>query len=148
MAPHRGDLYFELTRVLPAPAPVVFPIFSESAEMERWWGRAGFSIPSIRFDARVGERYRIEMQPPEGKTFFLTGEFREVDPPCRLAYTFIWEAPDPDDVETVVELSFVKLGDSTEVTLVQGGFQTEARLALHQGGWIDGFGKIERLLSE
>jgi len=44
------------------------------------------------------------MQPPEGDRFYLTGEFREVDPPARLAYTFIWEYPDPDDVEMLVEL--------------------------------------------
>ena len=35
------------------------------------------------------------MQPPEGDPFYLTGEFREVDPPARLAYTFVWEDPIP-----------------------------------------------------
>ena len=50
--------------------------------------------------------YRIAMQPPDGDLFYLTGEFREVDPPARLAYTFRWEDPDPDDRETVVTLSF------------------------------------------
>jgi uncharacterized protein YndB with AHSA1/START domain len=46
------------------------------------------------------------MQPPEGDSFYLTGEFREVDPPARLAYTFVWEDPDPDDVATLVVLEF------------------------------------------
>jgi hypothetical protein len=36
---------------------------------------------SLKFPARVGESYRIEMQPPTGDRFYLTGEFREVDPP-------------------------------------------------------------------
>jgi uncharacterized protein YndB with AHSA1/START domain len=45
------------------------------------------------------------MQPPEGEHFDLTGALREVDPPARLCFTFVWEQPDPDDVETFVELS-------------------------------------------
>ena len=87
------------------------------------------------------------MQPPEGNRFYLTGEFREVDPPGRLAYTFVWEDPDPDDADTVVDLSFRDLGESTAVDLRQGPFKTEARRGLHRDGWTDSFDKLERLLS-
>ncbi len=86
------------------------------------------------------------MQPPEGDRFYLAGQFRELDPPTRLAYTFVWEDPDPDDVETVVELSFRDLGEATEVALTQGPFKTEARRALHRGGWTDSLDKLEHLL--
>jgi uncharacterized protein YndB with AHSA1/START domain len=100
----------------------------------------------VEFQARVGASYRIEMQPPEGDSFYLTGEFREVDPPTRLAYTFTWEDPDPDDVETLVALSFRDLRGSTEVAFTQGPFKTEARRALHRDGWTDSFDKLERLI--
>ena len=110
-------------------------------------GPEGFTTPSREFDPRVGESNRIEMQPPEGDPFYLTGEFREVDPPDRLAYTFVWEDPDPDDIETLVALSFRDLGESTEVAFTQGPFKTEARRALHRDGWMDGFDKLERLIS-
>ena len=53
------------------------------------------------------------MQPPDGDVFHLSGVFREVDPPVRLAYTFRWEEPDPDDRETMVTLSLRDLGEST-----------------------------------
>jgi uncharacterized protein YndB with AHSA1/START domain len=146
MAGQTGDLTLELTRVLPAAGSVVFAAFSDAGELAKWWGPKGFSTPSLEFEPRVGESYRIEMQPPEGDHFYLTGEFREVDPPARLAYTFVWEQPDPDDVENRVGLSFRELGDSTEVTLTQGPFKTPERLALHHGGWTDGFDKLERLV--
>ena len=137
----------EMKRILPAPAPVVFAAFSDPDELVKWWGPRGFTTPSLEFQARVGKRYRIEMQPPEGDAFYLTGEFREVDPPARLAYTFVWEEPDPDDVETLVVLSFRNRGESTEVALTQGPFKTEARRALHRDGWTDSFDKLERLIS-
>jgi uncharacterized protein YndB with AHSA1/START domain len=137
----------EMKRVLTAPPSVVFEAFSDSSELAKWWGPKGFTTPSLEFDPRVGESFRIEMQPPEGDSFHLTGEFREVDPPARLAFTFVWEDPDPDDVETLVGLSFGDLGESTEVALRQGPFKTEARRALHRDGWTDCFDTLERLIS-
>jgi uncharacterized protein YndB with AHSA1/START domain len=143
----RSDaLTLELDRTLPAAPSRVFELFTDAGELARWWGPERFSTPSLDFEPRVGESYRIEMQPPEGDAFHLTGEFRAVDPPIRLAFTFRWEPPDPDDVETLVELSFRDLGGSTEVALAQGSFKTEARRALHRDGWTDSFNRLEAVL--
>ena len=147
MAARSDELTLEMKRVLTAVPSVVFKAFSDSSELVKWWGPKGFTTPSLEFQPRVGESYRIEMQPPEGDPFYLTGEFREVDPPARLAYTFVWEPPDPDDVETLVTLSFRDLDESTEVDFKQGPFKTEARRVLHRDGWMDGFDKLERLAS-
>jgi uncharacterized protein YndB with AHSA1/START domain len=127
---------------------VVFEAFTDPDALAKWWGPEGFTVPSLEFEPRVGGRYRIEMRPPEGDPFHLTGEFREVDPPAALSFTFVWEPPEPDDVETTVALSFRDLGESTEVTLTQSAFKTEERRKLHRDGWADSFDKLERLISE
>jgi uncharacterized protein YndB with AHSA1/START domain len=147
MAIRSDALMLALERVLPAPRPVVYTAFSDPEALVKWWGPSGFTVPSLRFRPRVGESYRIEMQPPEGDPFYLTGAFRQVDPPARLAYTFVWEPPDPDDVETLVRLSFRDRGESTDVAFAQGPFKTEARRALHRDGWTDSFEKLERIIS-
>jgi uncharacterized protein YndB with AHSA1/START domain len=147
MTERSGQRILEMERVLPAAPSVVFAAFSDPNQLAKWWGPKGFTTSSLEFDPRVGESYRIEMQPPEDDPFHLTGEFREVEPPVRLAYTFVWEDPDPDDVETLVGLSFRDLGESTEVAFTQGPFKTEERRALHRDGWTDSFDKLERLLS-
>ena len=136
----------DLTRVMPAAPPVVFRAFAAPV-LARWWGPRGFTIPSAEFEPRAGGRYRIEMQPPDGDPFYLSGEFREVDPPSRLTFTFAWEEPDPDDVEYLAELSFRDLGGSTEVVLTQGRFRTGERRELHRGGWTESFDKLEALLA-
>jgi uncharacterized protein YndB with AHSA1/START domain len=148
MATRSDELVLEMTRVLPAAPSVVFEAFSDPNGLAKWWGPEGFISPSLEFDPRVGANYRIEMQPPEDDPFYLTGVFREVDPPARLAYTFVWEEPDPDDVETLVELSFRDLGESTEVDLAQGPFKTQARCELHRDGWTDSFDKVEQFISQ
>ena len=143
-----ASLTLELTRTLPAAPARVFEAFTDPKELATWWGPEGFSIPNLDFEPRAGAGYRIEMQPPDGEAFYLAGEFRVVDPPSRLAFTFRWEAPDPDDVETVADLAFEEVGEATEVDFSQGPFKTEDRRELHRGGWSDSFDKLEALLAD
>ena len=147
MGAQSGELTLEMQRMLSVPPSVVFAALSEPSELAKWFGPRGFTIPSVEFEPRVGEAYRIELQPPEGDPFYLTGEFREVESPVRLIYTFVWEDPDPDDVETLVRLSLSDPDGSTEIGFAQGTFKTEARRALHRDGWTDSFDKLEQLIS-
>jgi uncharacterized protein YndB with AHSA1/START domain len=142
-----GELALQMKRVLQAPAAAVFRACTEPQELARWWGPRGFTTPAIELDLRVGGRYRFAMQPPEGDLFHLTGEFLEVDPASRLAYTFVWEPPDPDDRETLVTLSFREVDGSTQVDLAQRVFATKARRALHEQGWTESFERLQELLS-
>src|SRR3954471_24762336 len=131
--PHRLVLHLRCT--VPASREQVFRLFTEPSELTRWWGPAGFTLAEIEIDFRVGGGYRFGMQPPEGDLFHLGGEFVEIAPPTRLAYTFRYDEPDPDDQDTVVRLAFADVNGSTEITLVHEEFATEARLALHREGW-------------
>jgi uncharacterized protein YndB with AHSA1/START domain len=142
-----NETTLEMTRVVPAARSIVFAAFVDPGELVKWFGPKSYTARSLEFDARVGGRFRIEMQPPGGAPFYLTGQFREIDPPVRLAYTFIYEDPDPDDVENLVSLSLRDLGESTEVAFTHGPFKTQARRALHRDGWTDSFDKLERLVS-
>ena len=137
-----------MTRVLPGPRERVFEFFADAARVAEWWGPRGFRIPSIDFAPGVGAAYSIEMAPPEGEAFRLTGTFREVKPPSRLALSFEWVPADPDDVETVAQLSFRATDDSTEVLLVQGPFKTDERRKLHREGWKESFEKLADLMRQ
>ena len=147
MKSHSGGLTLDLERVLAVAPSVACRAFSNQDELAKWWGPEGFTVPSLEFNPRVGASYRIEMKPPDGDSFYLTGVFREVDPPTRLAYTFVWDPADPDDVETLVELSFRDLGERTEVILEQAPFKTEDRLELHRNGWTESLDKLEKVIS-
>ncbi len=142
-----SGLTLTMSRALPARPPAVWRAMTDPAQLARWWGPKGFSVPELEFEPQTGRSYRIAMQPPEGDLFHLSGEFQEVEPPSRLAYTFAWDPPDADDRETLVTLSLEDRGDRTEVSLAQGDFATEERLELHRGGWSDSFEKLEKLLS-
>ena len=137
----------ELTCLLEAPSERVFTALTEPAELVKWWGPHGFTTPEAALDLRVGGDYRFSMQPPEGDVFHLSGEFLEIERPARLVYTFRWDEPDPDDRETVVTLTLTPVTGGTEVSLSQGEFATEERLALHRGGWTDSLEKLGELVT-
>jgi uncharacterized protein YndB with AHSA1/START domain len=144
--PEKGfDLKQEHTFV--APPERVFSLFTEPAELARWWGPHGFTTPEIHLDLHVGGSFRFTMKPPDGEAFHLSGEFLEIDPPQRLAFTFRWDEPGPDDRETVVVLTLQPQEGATIVSLSQAEFATEERLELHRTGWAESFEKLEAELN-
>ena len=141
-----AELVLQLQRTLPAPPETVFAAFTDPERLARWWGPEGFAVSAPDFDPQVGNDYAIEMRPPDADAFRLTGRFSVVEPPRRLAFTFVWEPPDADDVETTADLHFDAVGSATRQSLTQGPFATEERRALHRAGWGESLDKLERLV--
>ncbi|TFV85821.1 SRPBCC domain-containing protein [Blastococcus sp. CT_GayMR16] len=142
-----GPFVLFLRHVVAAPRERVFDAMIRPDDLARWWGPRLFTTPEIELDLRVGGRYRFTMQPPDGDRFHVSGEFLEVTPPSALAYTFRWDEPTPDDRETVVTLTLADAGGATELSLRQGDFATDERLALHRSGWNDSLDKLSALLA-
>jgi uncharacterized protein YndB with AHSA1/START domain len=143
-----GALALNLECTLPAPPEEIFRMLTEPAQLVRWWGPHGLTIPAVDLNLVAGGRYRFRMAPPEGEPFHLSGEFLEIDPPWRLVFTFRWEEPTPDDRETVADLSLQSEGKGTRLSLSQGPFLTEERVALHRGGWTESFEKLQAVLED
>jgi uncharacterized protein YndB with AHSA1/START domain len=139
-------LELRLNRTLPAPRAAVYRALTDPEELGKWWGPRGFSAPSVELDPQVGGSYSIAMQPPDGDLFHLSGEFREVDPATRLAYTFRWDPPHPDDRDTTVTLALEDRGEETSLLLTQGTFATEGRRTLHERGWTESLERLEQVL--
>jgi uncharacterized protein YndB with AHSA1/START domain len=147
VAPNRARSWLHLTRDVPASPSRVFRALTDPDDLTAWWGPHGFTTSDVALDLHVGGSYQFVMQSPEGERFHLVGEFREIAPPERLVYTFRWDPPDPDDVETVVTLSLGDHAGVTRLRLDQGPFATEPRLGLHEHGWSESIERLVQLLS-
>lgn len=136
-----------LEKLLPVPPERAFAAFVDAEQLRHWWGPVGFTAAGLQFEAAEGSDYRIAMQPPEGDAFHIRSTFRTVEAPHRLAFTFVYEEPDPDDQETLVTVTFEPSEDGTRVRLEQGPFRTAARRALHRDGWTDSLERLEQSLA-
>jgi uncharacterized protein YndB with AHSA1/START domain len=141
-ATRTDGLRLQLAVDVPATVAAVFEACTDPRHLPQWWGPRGFTTEVIELDLRVGGRFRFAMHPPDAERFPPRGEYLEIDPPHRLAHTFTWEEPDPDDVETVVTVAFHQRGASTRLLVDQGPFATQARRELHERGWTE---SLERL---
>jgi len=75
------------------------------------------------------------MTTPEGKAYVAVGEYREIQRPTRLVFTWEWEDQEMRVGETLVTLEFNEKGGRTEVVLTHERFVDPARVARHEQGW-------------
>lgn len=121
----------------------VFAALTRADEVPAWWGsEQEYQTTSWSADVRVGGKWRAEGRGADGKPFTVGGEFREVDPPRRLVFT--WK-PDWDTAITTVSYLLEANGGGTRLTLRHDGFagRVEALRGHTQGwelvlGWLDG----------
>jgi uncharacterized protein YndB with AHSA1/START domain len=120
--------------------------------LKDWW-HAGpdWTTPEAEVDLRPGGAYRLAMRDPEsGQTHTVVGEYREVQPPERLVYTWTWES-NPTEMQgsagSVVTVEFTDDGGATEVSLTHSGFANEEIRDLHVHGWEGVLANLEPILS-
>ena len=107
-----------LTRIIDAPADLVFKAWTEAEHLRQWYSPDGFTIPSATTDAREGGAFEIVMRSPDGYDFPLTGTFREFDPPRKLVLAATAAGADGQPaLEAVTTLTLVDHGGKTEMTV-------------------------------
>ena len=86
-----SELEIVMTRVFDAPRELVWEALSKPQHMREWWGPRGFTMPVCEMDFRPGGAYRFVQQGPDGAEYGFRGEYREIVPPERIAWTFEFE---------------------------------------------------------
>ncbi len=118
-----------LRRLIPATPEEVFAAWADPASMGAWMSPVGDA--DVTADVRVGGGLRVVMQ-GDGMEIEHVGEYREVDPPRRLSFTWRSEYTGGDDTLVTVDLS--PAGDETDLVLTHE-LLTEEMAASHEGGW-------------
>ena len=109
-----------------------------------------------KLDVRPGGRYEIEVKTPEGVTYIGGGVYREVKPPEKLSFTWLWktapEKPDATSIQaedSLVTVEFFERGaNSTEVVLTHEMLTTEGSRKSHKKGWEGCFDKLAEYLQK
>lgn len=147
------DATLILRRVLNATPELAFEAWTSPDHIQQWMRpEPGMVVRRANMDLRVGGKFRIQMQMPDGEFFTAVGAFEEVKAPERLVYTWDWEkdgsGAEFGEVEgkpSLVTVEFLKRGERTELVLTHSRFATVKSRDGHAEGWgklVDSFARL------
>ena len=125
----------------------IFDAWVNPEHLARWFGPTeGTRFPSLEVNAEPGGRYRIHMQSPDGKEWVVGGEYRRVERPRFLEFTWAWEGADLGDSETLVTVELNEIETGTELVLTHSLFPTEEMCENHDKGWNGSFERLAKIV--
>jgi uncharacterized protein YndB with AHSA1/START domain len=127
-----------------APAARILEALTNPGERMRWWGAEGrFQVLQMESDLRPGGKWVMSGNGMGGRPFVVRGEYREVERPRLLIFTWLpdWQG---DATESVVRFDLEERDGHTTVRLTHSGLTTEVSRNSHRGwpqilGWLQAF---------
>jgi uncharacterized protein YndB with AHSA1/START domain len=137
-----ADDVLEIEHVFDAPRELVFDLWRDPSHVVRWWGPRGYRLTHCAMDFRVGGAWRFRQSGPREN--WISGTYREIVPPSRLAFTYINER---DGHEMLVTLDFEPQGRQTRMRFRQAPFMNVRERDGHNGGWTSTFGMLDEYIA-
>ena len=128
-------------RTIHATPEQLFAAWPTPEQLRLWWGPRPVTCSAAEVDLRVGGRYRLHNALPDGSTVVIDGEFRIIERPHRLVYTWCMGASE----ESLVTVRFEARGDATDVVVIHEQIPSESVRQTHEGGWngcLDGLVRL------
>ena len=139
----------KISRTYGAPRERVFRAWTESEQLKKWFAVGeGFTTPIAEVNLIVGGKYRLGMQAPgDDGILIVIGEYKQINPPERLVFTWRWETPEADEPETLVTVEFNERSNGTEVVITHELFADRESLDKHREGWAGCLNQLGRLIN-
>ena len=135
----------QLERIFNASPALVWQAWTEAEHFARWYGPAGFTVPTCEFDFRVGGEYTLVMRSPDGWEMRNYGVFKEIVPLERFVATMSADMHG----ETTVTVALEDLGDGrAKLTMRQDGWPDPQMAEGAGGGWTQALEKLARELTK
>ena len=120
---------FTIERTVAAPAERVFRAWTDPEQLIQWLSPSPDG--SAEVDLHVGGRFRIVMS-GGGREIEHTGEYREVEAPNRLVFTWVSEFTDG---ESVVTVELHPVGDGQTRLVLRHELLPVEHAESHEQGW-------------
>ena len=123
-----------IRRTIRATPERLFEAWTYPTQLKQWWGPEGVTCISAEIDLRIGGRYRIGNQLPDGSVVWIVGEFQVIEPPHRLTYT--WQIEESSQPSELVTVRFEPRHGATEVIITHTSIPDRTTRERHEQGWL------------
>jgi uncharacterized protein YndB with AHSA1/START domain len=135
-----------IVRKLDAAPGKVWRAITEPEMLKKWMAPSDdFKIPVAEAELRVGGRYHIIMNSPDGQVHDVSGVYREIVPNKKLVYTWAWKSA--PERESIVTIELRPAGGGTELTLKHEQFADAEARDRHQQGWMGCIARLEKAVA-
>ena len=135
-----------IVRKLDAAPGKVWRAITEPEALKKWMAPSeDFKVPLAEAELRIGGRYHIVMNAPDGQVHDVSGVYREIVPNKKLVYTWAWKST--PERESVVTIELRAAGSGTELTLRHEQFADEEARNHHEQGWNGCLARLEKALA-
>ena len=112
----------------------LFDAWTEPQHLTVWWG-SDEEFRTVEFvrELAVGGKWRAKFRHVSGALFSASGEYRRVDPPNHLSFT--WKPEWNDEPASLIELEFRKVSGGTLLRLRQTGLPSQEAVAENKAAW-------------
>jgi uncharacterized protein YndB with AHSA1/START domain len=132
-------------REIAATPDEVFDAWLDPEALAEWMRPDSILQTRATLDARVGGRYEILMHRAED-TILHRGEYRVIDRPRRLVFT--WISPATEQRESLVTVDFHPRGARTEIVVTHEHLPGDREtIVSHTGGWTQAIDRLAGLHS-
>lgn len=120
-----------------APASKIYAALTDPDQLTQWRGSDDqYRTATMEADVRVGGHWRTTGKDAGGGDFAVEGEYKIVQPPHLLEFTWRHDWEGADNSETVVRYELIEENGGTLVRVTHSGFQSEASRDDHGRGWV------------
>jgi uncharacterized protein YndB with AHSA1/START domain len=134
--PENGSFHLIVRRTISAPAEQLFDFWTQPEHVRLWWGPENVTCSSVEIDLKIGGRYRIGNQLPDGEVVWISGHFEVINRPTELVYTWTVESIEKSLPEHV-RIRFQSNSDgTTEVIVTHERIGTHETKKQHLQGWL------------
>jgi uncharacterized protein YndB with AHSA1/START domain len=141
-----NDTSLRLERLIAASPETLFALWVDPAQLIRWWAPDGYQAIVHALQIKPGGRWRVGLRGPDGATPSMSGVYRIVEPPRRLAFTWAWDGENgARGHESEVTVNFEAAPGGTRLVLVHQQFEGKPARDRHNNGWtaaLDHLAKI------
>jgi len=85
---------FTVTRTFKAPRDFMFKAWTDSKQMQKWFGPKGFKGEAVRQDLKPGGMYLYNLTGADGNKMWGKAVYREITPPSKLVWVNSFSDPE------------------------------------------------------
>lgn len=142
-----------------APRELVWEAWTNPEKVKKWWGPKDFTCPHAEINLRKGGTYINCMRSSDGKEYWSTGTYKEINAPQKLVCTDSFCDPDGNVVPSsyygfqevfplvmTIELLLDEINTKTRMILIHSGIPKGDMRKQTKIGWRESFDKLEKVV--